>query len=180
MNFSNLNFIHKKGWFVSSFTISFIHRIIFSQLLSPLPNKYFPVLANLGWFLHLYSAAQTLITGCVPGLVPELRNQTFPAMISAVMELISYSSDNVLPPLFITWVTPLNFLYIFGSSHRLSSRYLFQNFFLSAKNSLTLTQFLGEVSYVCVIPHLPLGRAISLQLVKSEYQPLFPVLYVPW
>lgn len=112
--------------------------------------------------------------------MPELRNQIFPAMISTFVKLISYSSDNVLPPLFITWVTPLNFLYIFGRSHRLSIRYLFRNLFLSAKNALTLTQFLGEISYVCVIPQLPLGRAISLQIVKSEYQPLFPILCIPW
>lgn len=108
-----LNFIHKmadlchllQGFFF------LIQKIISCLLfLSYCLNKHFPILAHLGWFLHLYSSAhfQTLITYSVPSLVPELGNQRFPAMISASIKLISYYSDNALSPFFITWVIPLS------------------------------------------------------------------------
>lgn len=82
INSSNLNFTHMKA---SLFRLSqfLLYKKFFSPVIILLPNKYFPVLANLGWVLHLYSFTQTLLTSRGPGLVPEPRNQVSAAVISA-------------------------------------------------------------------------------------------------
>lgn len=137
INSSNLNFTHMKA---SLFRLSqfLLYKKFFSPVIILLPNKYFPVLANLGWVLHLYSFTQTLLTSRGPGLVPEPRNQVSAASRDLCLrELVSYGPGSASSPLPRTWGAPLSFLSVVG---RLSIGHLFQDLLLSVKNSPTLTQ----------------------------------------
>lgn len=143
ITFSNLNFIHKKVKFVLSFMVSFIQKIIsFSLFLSYCLTNILPSLLILpdfiplqlcsffrSWLPIVYQASCQSwdIKYLLPWSLPSQNSfPTIQAMCYPLMYNLGYSTY---------------FLYVFGSSHGLSIRYLFRNFFLPAKNSLTLAQF---------------------------------------
>ena len=133
-------------WLKQLSTVSFIQKIIFFFFVFILmPKKYFPILADFAQFYtfivpsptHSSSTAYPLCarpcagagkrnTPCHGLCLHKTHFLPLRQCVTPIIYNLGYSAD---------------FLYVFGSSHSLSIGYLFRNFFLPAKNSLTLTQF---------------------------------------
>lgn len=98
-------------------------------------------------------------------------------MVSAFTKLISFLSDNVLPPLFITWVTLLTFFMSLEAPMASPLGICFGTSFSLPKILWPSHNFRAGI-LCCILSHLSLVRATSLQSVSFKQWLILLVLCI--